>query len=251
MKQNKIVAVLPARYGSTRFPGKPLATIAGKPMIQHVYEAASKAKSIQQVIVATDDLRIQKTVQKFGGNAIMTSPNHTTGTDRIAEAVQNIDANIILNIQGDEPLIPTQILEKLIDGMLKSQADMATVASPFSITDRDVNDPNAVKVVIDKNNLALYFSRSPIPYCRQGGKPSQPLLHWGLYAYQKSFLQKFVNWKPSQLEQCEMLEQLRALENGAKIWVTIANQINIGVDTPQDIPKVEKILAERKINNEK
>lgn len=245
MSKKRIVAVLPARYGSSRFPGKPLAIIAGKPMVQWAYERACKAQNIDEVIIATDDQRIMDAVHAFGGKAVMTSPNHATGTDRIAEAIQNIEADLIVNVQGDEPLLPAEIVDELVAGMLKTGAEMGTVASPFKSAGRDPQDPNAVKVVLDKNQFAMYFSRSAIPFCRQGGTAVEPLLHWGIYAYQRQFLEQFIHWEQSELERCEMLEQLRALENGAKIYVVKAQGRTVGVDTPEDIAIVESILKER------
>ncbi len=241
----RTIAVLPARYGSTRFPGKPLALIAGKPMIQWCYESTSKCKDLDDVIVATDDTRIFDTVNAFGGKAVMTSPNHPTGTDRIAEAVKDIDADLIVNVQGDEPLMSAKVLSQLITAMRESGAEMGTAAVPFSKTGRDPNDPNAVKVVVDRRGFALYFSRSLIPFPRQGGTPVEPLLHWGLYAYRRDFLYEFVKWERGKLEACESLEQLRALENGAKISVIITPERSVGVDVPEDIEFVEKMIAER------
>jgi 3-deoxy-manno-octulosonate cytidylyltransferase (CMP-KDO synthetase) len=240
-----VTAVLPARYGSTRFPGKPLALIGGKPMVQWAYERACAASMVDEVVVATDDIRIANAVDAFGGKPVMTSPDHATGTDRIAEAVRNLRADIIVNVQGDEPLLPADIVDELVRGMIATGAEMGTAASPFSTSGRDPDDPNAVKVVLGKDNLALYFSRSRIPFCRQGGTPVEPLLHWGLYAYRRDFLEKFVTWPQGVLEQCEMLEQLRALENGARIFVVRASGRTVGVDTPGDVAAVEAILRER------
>ncbi len=243
----RTIAVLPARYGSTRFPGKPLALIAGKPMIQWCYESTQKCAELDDVIVATDDQRIYDAVAAFGGKAVMTSPNHPTGTDRIAEAVMNEDADLIINVQGDEPLMSAKVLSQLIAVMRESGAEMGTAAVPFSKTGRDPNDPNAVKVVIDRHGFALYFSRSLIPFPRSGGVPVEPLLHWGLYAYRRDFLYEFVKWERGKLEACESLEQLRALENGAKISVIVTPERSVGVDVPEDIAFVEKMIAENNI----
>ena len=214
-------------------------------MIQWCYESTSKCKDLDDVIVATDDARIFDTVNAFGGKAVMTSPNHPTGTDRIAEAVKDIDADLIVNVQGDEPLMSAKVLSQLITAMRESGAEMGTAAVPFSKTGRDPNDPNAVKVVVDRRGFALYFSRSLIPFPRQGGTPVEPLLHWGLYAYRRDFLYEFVKWERGKLEACESLEQLRALENGAKISVIITPERSVGVDVPEDIEFVEKMIAER------
>ncbi|MBO4344559.1 MAG: 3-deoxy-manno-octulosonate cytidylyltransferase [Victivallales bacterium] len=243
----RTIAVLPARYGSTRFPGKPLALIAGKPMIQWCYESTRKCAELDDVIVATDDQRIYDAVAAFGGKAVMTSPNHPTGTDRIAEAVKDDDADLIINVQGDEPLMSAKVLSQLIAAMRESGAEMGTAAVPFSKTGRDPNDPNAVKVVIDRRGFALYFSRSLIPFPRSGGVPVEPLLHWGLYAYRRDFLYEFVKWERGKLEACESLEQLRALENGAKISVIVTPERSVGVDVPEDIAFVEKMIAEMNI----
>ncbi len=176
----------------------------------------------------------------------MTSPNHATGTDRIAEAIQGDSADLILNVQGDEPLMSANVLSRLILTMRESGAEMGTAAVPFKETGRDPMDPNAVKVVVDKRGFALYFSRSLIPFPRKGGVPVEPLLHWGLYAYRREFLNAFVTWERGTLEACESLEQLRALENGAKISVIVTNERSVGVDVPEDIELVEKLIRERK-----
>ncbi|MBO4511538.1 MAG: 3-deoxy-manno-octulosonate cytidylyltransferase [Victivallales bacterium] len=241
----RTVAVIPARYGSTRFPGKPLALIAGKPMVQWCYESTRKCADLDDVIVATDDQRIVDAVASFGGKAVMTSPNHQTGTDRIAEAVANIDADLIINVQGDEPLMASSVLSQLIAKMRSTGAEMGTAAVPFSASGRDPQDVNAVKVVLDQAGMALYFSRSLIPFPRKGGIPVEPLLHWGLYAYRRDFLDKFVSWPRGALEACESLEQLRALEHGAHISVIVTTERSVGVDVPEDIELVEKMLKER------
>ncbi|NMA43692.1 MAG: 3-deoxy-manno-octulosonate cytidylyltransferase [Oligosphaeraceae bacterium] len=246
---SRTLAVIPARYASSRFPGKPLALIAGKTMIQRVYEAAKRCPDLDDVIVATDDQRIYETVLDFKGKATMTSTEHQTGTDRIAEAIQGLDADLILNIQGDEPLIDPTVLSELIAAMRKSGADMGTAAVPFQLTGRDPQDPNAVKVVCDAQGYALYFSRALIPYDRSGQKQEQALLHWGLYAYKRKFLEQFVRWPQSRLEKLEMLEQLRALENGAKAWVLQTDKISMGVDTPADLKMVEDIIRKQQKNN--
>ncbi|NMA45955.1 MAG: 3-deoxy-manno-octulosonate cytidylyltransferase [Lentisphaerae bacterium] len=241
----RCVAVIPARYGSTRFPGKPLALIAGKPMIQWCYESTRACQDFAEVIVATDDERIRAAVSAFGGQAVMTSTTHQTGTDRIAEAVEGIDADLIVNVQGDEPLMSAQVLTQLVALMRQSSAEMGTAAVPFTATGRDPADVNAVKVVVDRRGYALYFSRSLIPYPRQGGTAVTPLLHWGLYAYRRDFLYDFVKWERGSLEGCEMLEQLRALENGARILVLQTTERSVGVDVPSDVAEVEKLLRER------
>ncbi len=241
----KTIAVIPARYGSTRFPAKPLALIAGKPMIQWTYESTRKCPDFQEILVATDDVRIQQAVEAFGGNVVMTSPECRSGSDRIWEAIQGREGDLIVNVQGDEPLIPATVLHQLVEQMKASGADMGTVAVPFSVAGRDPQDPNAVKVVLDNRNLALYFSRSLIPFPRQGGVPVDPLLHWGLYAYRREFLEKFVSWPTGNLEACEKLEQLRALENGARIAVLVTKERTADVDVPEDLARVEELIAQQ------
>lgn len=238
----KTIAVIPARYGSTRFPAKPLALIAGKPMIQWTYESTCKCADFDEVLVATDDERIRLVVAGFGGTAVMTSENCRSGTDRIWEAIQGRAADLVVNVQGDEPLIPASVLHQLVSQMRESGADMGTVAVPFSVAGRDPQDPNAVKVVLDARQFALYFSRAPIPFQRQGGEACEPLLHWGLYAYTRDFLERFVAWPTGRLEACEKLEQLRALENGAKICVLVTNERTADVDVPEDIARVEELI---------
>ncbi len=243
-----ILAVIPARYASERFPGKPLANIAGKPMIQWVYERTSAA-DVAETIVATDDDRIFNCVNAFGGKAVMTSPNHTTGSDRIAEAISHMEADIVINVQGDEPLISVSVINELI-GIMKKQehVEMGTIAVPFGLNDREYQNPNSVKVVVDDNNFALYFSRAAIPYFRATNiNVIQPLKHWGIYAYKTDFLRQFVKWPQGNLERTEMLEQLRALEHGVKILVLITENDTIGVDVPEDIEKVEQKLIQPEV----
>ena len=211
-------------------------------MIQRACESTMRCPDIDEVIVATDDQRIADLVDSFGGKAVMTSPDHKTGTDRIAEAISGIPADLIINVQGDEPMMAHEVLSQLIKNMRETGAEMGTAAVPFSVSGRSPEDPNAVKVVCDKRGFALYFSRSLIPFPRNGGQKCEPLLHWGLYAYTRDFLQQFVTWPQSPLEACEMLEQLRALENGARIWVLVTNYRSVGVDVPEDIALVEKLL---------
>ncbi len=249
----KTYALIPSRFGSSRFPGKPLAVLAGKPLVVWVVEAVSRAKTPDAVVVATDDERIAEAVRKRGGTAVMTPSDLPSGTDRIACAARAFlggdfgDDDILVNVQGDEPLMSAKVLSQLIATMRESGAEMGTAAVPFSKTGRDPNDPNAVKVVIDRRGFALYFSRSLIPFPRSGGVPVEPLLHWGLYAYRRDFLYEFVKWERGKLEACESLEQLRALENGAKISVIVTPERSVGVDVPEDIAFVEKMIAENNI----
>ena len=247
MSRNGNVAVaIPARYGSTRFPGKPLAEIAGKPMIQWVCERAREARRIDHVVVATDHEEIRAAVEAFGGRAVMTSPDHLSGTDRIAEAVKGLEADLVVNLQGDEPLLPGSLIDRLVEAIEQAGTEMATVAVPLDRDAPEADDPNVVKVVTDTRGRALYFSRAPIPFARAGGAPVPMLWHWGIYAYRRAFLETFVRWPPGRLETCEKLEQLRALEHGAEIAVITAETPDSGgVDVPADVQRVEALLRER------
>ncbi len=240
-----LLGVLPARWGSTRFPGKPLHLIAGKPLIQHVWERCLQSTRLDELVVATDDARILEAVTAFGGNAVMTSPDHPTGTDRIAEAIRaRPQATHIVNIQGDEPLIDPVLIDELANAMIQDPTlDMATAANPLEPADPAVNDPNVVKVVTALDGRALYFSRSPLPFFRHAVAGLPVLRHKGIYAYRRAFLERFVTWPPSPLEQAESLEQLRALENGASIKVLLTRDTSPGVDTPEQAREVERMLA--------
>jgi 3-deoxy-manno-octulosonate cytidylyltransferase (CMP-KDO synthetase) len=240
-----IIGILPARWGSTRFPGKPLHLIAGKPLIQHVWERCQLATKLSEIIIATDDERIAQAVSNFGGKAVMTSPNHPTGTDRLAEAVKQIPhATHILNIQGDEPLIDPELIDDLASALCNDPGlDMVTAANPLDPKDPAVADPNVVKVVLKLNGNALYFSRSPLPFFRNAVENLQVLRHKGIYGYRRDFLETFVTWPPSPLEQAESLEQLRALENGANIKVLLTTDTSPGVDTPEQALEIERILS--------
>lgn len=236
----RAVIVIPARYASTRFPAKVLASLHGKPIIQWVWERASKATLAERVIVAVDDQRVYDAVVAFGGEAVMTQPDHPSGTDRIHEAVQHIDADLVINVQGDEPMIDPGVIDALIQRMIDHpESEMGTVAV---VADRAeiADNPNNVKVVIAANGEALYFSRSMIPYLREGGTDMPVYKHWGIYAYRRTCLEKFVAWPEGNLEKCEKLEQLRALENGIRIQVlTVDNIESIGIDTPEDLTLAE------------
>ena len=237
----KILCVIPARYASTRLPGKPLADIVGKPMIQHVYERSAQATIPQQVVVATDDEKVFQAVQQFGGKVVMTSSEHQTGTDRLAEvASKYAEVDVIINVQGDEPLIDPKVIDELAQEFLNDTA--LQMASVMSIMDtEDYQNPNAVKVVTDINNNALYFSRSLLPYPRVAGK-ANVYKHIGIYAYKKDFLLKFAKLEPTPLEQSESLEQLRALENGYKIKMIKTKSKFIGVDSIEDLQTVNELL---------
>jgi 3-deoxy-manno-octulosonate cytidylyltransferase (CMP-KDO synthetase) len=247
----KAVGIIPARYGSTRLPAKALALIAGKALIQHVYEGAKKAKSLDEVYVATDDERIMQAAAKSGAKAVMTSASCVSGADRVAEVARKLDAQVVLNIQGDEPLVRPEHLDKIANYLLAHKAvPMATVMTKIKCAE-DILNPNVVKVVTDVYGFALYFSRSPIPYVRKQAKstPSFSHVYWkhlGLYGYQRDFLLRFPQLEPTQLEKSEQLEQLRALENGYKIQVLETPYDTIGVDTKEDLERVEKILSGQK-----
>ena len=238
--KNKIAVIIPARYGSTRLEGKALLDICGKPMIQHVYEQAKKARNIDVVIVATDDKRIKDAVENFGGVALMTSSKHKTGSDRIAEVARNIDVNIIVNLQGDEPLIDPKIIEKVIEPLIDNEN--INIASAMKKTDNESEFENRdnAKVVVDENNNAIYFSRSLIPYPKK--EKSVVFKHIGIYAYRKPFLLKFIKMERLPLERAESLEQLRVLEHGYKIKMVETEYDSHGVDTQDDLEKIREIL---------
>ena len=235
--------IIPARWGSTRFPGKPLHLIAGKPLIQHVWERCQKSREADRVIVATDDMRIAEAAFDFGAEVTLTSDKHPTGTDRIAEVAKRLkDCGILVNVQGDEPFMNPRLIDQLIRTLRKRKTcGMATAACPFA-DETDANDPNRVKVVLGRDKRALYFSRSRIPYERER-TDVVPLLHLGIYAYRRELLLQFVKWKPTPLEETEKLEQLRALENGVEIQVVLTKGEHFGVDTPEDAARAEALLA--------
>jgi 3-deoxy-manno-octulosonate cytidylyltransferase (CMP-KDO synthetase) len=243
----EVVGIIPARYDSKRLPGKPLVLIQGRPMIQHVYQRATQAATLERLVVATDDPRIQKAVAHFGGEVLMTSAEHQSGTDRVAEAARQsmlTDDAIVVNIQGDEPLLRAEMIDSLVQN-LKENSDfpMATLAYPG--TDKnDLADPGVVKVVIDARGRALYFSRSPIPACRDRSAPPPYYKHLGFYGYRNGFLQEFTKLSVGVLENLEKLEQLRALEHGFSISVVITPFDSISVDTPEDLVRVQKIMEQ-------
>lgn len=241
-----ITAIIPARYASTRLPGKPLLDIFGKPMIQHVYERALKAELISRVIVATDNRRIFNAVKKFGGEVLMTSEDHRSGTDRLAEVAEGLESDIIVNIQCDEPLIEPDMIDEAIrplseDGSIVMGSLKSEIRDEF-----EMSSPNVVKVVVDRNDFALYFSRYPIPYFRD--EPTSLLTcrfkHIGLYVYRRDFLLKYPKMPQTPLEEAEKLEQLRALENGYAIKVPTTRFQSIGVDTEDDLDRVRRIFGD-------
>lgn len=243
--------IIPARYQSTRLPGKPLADICGKPMIEHVYRQAIQAGA-DQVIIATDDQRVADVATGFGGTVCMTSPDHESGTERLAEVVEKMGIapdHIVVNVQGDEPLIPPVVIAQVADNLAASTAPMATLGVAIEDAEEAFN-PNAVKVVTDNQGYALYFSRATIPWDRDQfsddkSQLNQPLMrHIGIYAYRAGFISKYINWAPSALEKIESLEQLRVLWYGEKIHVALAKQTPPpGVDTPEDLEAVRALLS--------
>ena len=244
MQAGKVVVVIPARYGSTRLPGKPLVQLAGKPMIQRVYERAKLAGSVNQVIVATDDARIVEAVEKFGGEARMTRSDHRTGTERVAEVAAHVEGDVFVNVQGDEPLLDPQAIDTAVGALLEEPAaSISTVATAIK-TPADIMDPNVVKTVLDFDGNALYFSRAPIPWVRDTGTKIQ-VRHWkhlGLYVFQRDALLEYPTLPQGELERIEQLEQLRWMENGWKIRVAEVEHDAVSVDVPADVARVEKLL---------
>lgn len=244
----RVLGVIPARWASTRLPGKPLVQIAGKPMIQRVIERATQAHCLDGVVVATDDVRIVDAVASLGLSdvrAVMTRTDHPSGTDRIAEAIAGDPCDIVINIQGDEPLIDPVLIDRLGERMDSGRWDMATAAAPI-VCEADLLEPSIVKAVFGRDGQALYFSRAPIPFVREGRSdaPSAHFRHIGLYAYTRDYLLKLVAEPPCALELLEKLEQLRALYIGCRMNVMVVDEIGVGVDTPADVQKVEQILKE-------
>ena len=253
---DKVLCVIPARWASSRFPGKPLADINGKPMVQWVSGQVQQSSLITEVIVATDDKRIYDVVIDFGGTAVMTSPNHESGTDRVAEVAKNIECDIVVNVQGDEPLIPSENIDLVIKPLINSEDLSACTLMTGIFSRSELLDPNICKVVVDNEGHALYFTRAPIPYSREGEYADKLKVHYdkditrvilgykhiGVYAYRKSFLMKFSHMKTSRLENKEKLEQLRILENGYSIKVIETEHDSFGVDQPNDLKKVIKSM---------
>jgi len=242
---SKAAIIIPARWASTRLPGKPLLPLAGKPLIQHVWELCLKVRNVDHVIVATDEMRIAETAFAFGAEVAMTSPKHPSGTDRIAEVAKKLtDIEIIVNVQGDEPFIDAKLPQQLIE-VLRKEQDLAMSTAACNLSDEELEHPNGVKVVTDLLGNALYFSRAPIPCDRDGDASPARLRHLGIYGYRRKFLLDFVKWKQTPLEKSEKLEQLRALERGAKIRVIKTIPTGPGIDTPDDAIAAEKFLLKR------
>jgi len=244
-----VIGIIPARYSSTRFQGKVLADISGKPMIQHVWERAKEALLLEDLIIACDDERVARVAQDFGAKVSMTAKGHVSGTDRIIEVVNPLDVRIVINIQADEPLVHPHMINAVAQALLDDNSvSMATIMRKIDNAD-DLNDPNVVKVVVDKNNFALYFSRATIPHHARGSQITTPVhyKHIGLYGYTKDFLFTYKNLPVSNLEKIERLEQLRVLEESFRIKVIETKYDTIGVDTPEDLEKVKLYLEKEKI----
>lgn len=239
-----IVGIVPARYNSVRFPGKPLVLLAGKPMVVHVLEAARSARRLDRTVVATDDERIARAVTSAGGEAVMTSPSAASGTDRLAEAARAVSGDVYVNVQGDEPLMSPENIDAVVDTLLGAvDRQIATLA--LRAAEREAADPNVVKVVVARDGRALYFSRAAVPYFRAGAPIYRK--HLGLYAYRAATLQALAALPPSPLETAESLEQLRWLEAGYAVWVGEAVTDSIGVDTPADLARAERILKKETV----
>ena len=241
-----ILAVIPARYGSTRLPGKPLALLRGKPVIQHVYEGVRQAKRVTEIVVATDDKRIVQAVEACGGKAVMTSPDARSGTDRVAEVARSRGERVVINVQGDEPLVCGEMVDALAS-FLEAEASVPMASLMTRLRrDEDWGNPNIVKVVVDREGFALYFSRAGIPYQRDNPPKRRPsefaFKHLGLYGYQRDFLLRFAALDPTGLEMLEQLEQLRALEFGYRIKLLETRHDSVGVDTPADLAAVESLI---------
>ena len=248
MRRNRggVLGVIPARYQAARFPGKPLALIAGRPMIQRVYEAVRRARWLDAVVVATDDARIAEAVRGFGGEAVMTSARCRSGTDRVAEVAQHRRETIILNIQGDEPLMHPAMVDQVARVLLDDASVLMASLRRRLENHADLRNPHVVKVVVDRQDRALYFSRAAIPGRKPGADdapPVTPYKHLGIYGFRRAFLLRFARLRPTTLEQAEGLEQLRALEHGYAITVPETSRDSIGVDTPADLRRVEALLA--------
>jgi 3-deoxy-manno-octulosonate cytidylyltransferase (CMP-KDO synthetase) len=236
-----VVAIIPARYASSRFPGKPLAEIAGRPMIEHVYRRAAEARGVDAVVVATDDRRIVEAVEAFGGVARMTGAAHRTGTDRVAEVAADLSCAIVVNVQGDEPLLDPGMITAVVEP-LRADAEVVMTTARRPLTDAaDLDNPHVVKVVSDGRGDALYFSRAPIPHGAAGG--AQAFVHVGLYAFRRDFLLRFAALPQTPLELAESLEQLRALEHGYRIRTVVTEHHSIGVDTPEDLERARRLSA--------
>ena len=238
-----VIAIIPARYQSTRLPGKALADIGGHPMIEHVYRRASSASSVSSVLVATDDERILEAVRGFGGVACMTSADHQSGTDRLAEVAAELGADIIVNVQGDEPLIEPAMIDEAIEPLLADPLVVMSTLRRRIDNESELKNPNVTKVVVDREGYALYFSRAPIPFTRNGNAAARAWRHVGLYVYRRDCLLQLAALPQSELERSEALEQLRALEHGIRILAVETQHDSIGVDTAEDLERVRRLMA--------
>ena len=246
----RAIGIIPARYGSTRLPGKPLVSICGKPLIYWVWKQASKARSLDRVLVATDDQKVKEVVEQFGGEAVLTSPNFVSGSDRVASVAKRLKYDIVVNIQGDEPLISPDAIDELVKALKSDRKVLVATLATAIKGEAELRDRNVVKVVFNQDGQALYFSRQPIPFWLTNGKKNldvtslkQFYAHIGVSPFRKNFLLKFVSWKPSRLEKLERLEQLRILEKGYSIKVVKTSFKSRAVDTLKDVKRVEKILG--------
>ncbi len=251
LKPVTVLGVIPSRYASVRLPAKPLVDLCGKTMVQRVYEQAMKAKLLTQIVVATDNEAIVQTVKSFGGEVIMTSPELRSGSDRVAAVAREVDADIVVNIQGDEPLIEPQMIDQAVEPLIyDATIQVGTLVRKIETADELLN-PNIVKVVLDENNFALYFSRSPIPYLRESTtmdewhKRHQYYKHIGLYVFRKEFLLEYSSWQESQLERAEKLEQLRILEHGVRIKAAVTEFDSVPIDTVEDAERVRSIIKQK------
>jgi 3-deoxy-manno-octulosonate cytidylyltransferase (CMP-KDO synthetase) len=240
---SKVAGIIPARWSSTRFPGKPLHLIAGQPLLRRVWERCRRARTLDFLIIATDDMRIAKAAFAWGAEVSLTNSRHHSGTDRVGEVARKMrGVSHVINIQGDEPLVDPRLIDRLVRALRQnSKIEMITAAHPFENA-ADAASPHQVKAVLDRTKCALYFSRSLIPFPQAAAKPAQYFRHQGIYGYRRDFLLRFVRWKPSSLEKTEGLEQLRALENGVKIHVVVTRSASPGVDTPDDAQAIERLL---------
>lgn len=241
----KTLCVIPARYGSRRFPGKPLALLAGKPLVQHVFERARQATQVDDLLVATDDQRILEAVQAFGGRAVLTSPHHCSGTDRVAEVAEMYPCSLVVNVQGDEPLIDPGDIDQVVEMLSQDpQVDISSLMVPIK-EERELFDPNVVKVVVDAQGWALYFSRAPIPFPRDGWRYQSGVFfrHIGLYGYRRAALLKLASLGPCPLEEVEKLEQLRALNAGLEVKLARTSYAGLGIDTPEELARLEEMMG--------
>ncbi len=237
----KKIVIIPARYGSTRLPGKPLQLLGGKPLIRWVYERASLSRLSDEVLIATDDKRIEAVAHEFGAEVALTSPECRSGTDRVYQALEGREADLVVNLQGDEPFVHPSMIDMLFEALEKERLEMATLCCPIT-KEEEYDNPNTVKVVLDRNGFALYFSRSPIPYMREHTVITPIYAHVGMYGFSRIFLDRFAAMEKSPLEKAESLEQLRALENGFKIKVIPVVYEGFGIDTEEDLKRAEELL---------